>query len=141
MKKLKPSASAVFNKLAEGLKDVGDAKKIDNAPGCFMAVHIDYIWKNEHGRHYAVAHHYIQEGDVMNDPEIVFLANPSGVFPMSFQQDNLGLYQVAITAHDGEPVHYAPELQASLTSFANEWMENIHQQQSLDISGPDAPAP
>jgi hypothetical protein len=141
MKKLNQSASAIFNKLVEGLDQVGDAKKIDNAPGCFMAVHVDYIWKNKHGRHYAIGHHYIQEGDVMNDPEMVFLASVAGIFPMSFQQDNLGLYQVAILAEDNASLRYAPKLQASLTIFTNDWMENIRQQQNLNISAPDAPAP
>ena len=44
----------------------------------------------------SVAHYYTQNGDLMRDPEMVFEVGPDGAFhPVSYQQDNLGIYQEA----------------------------------------------
>ena len=45
---------------------------------------------------------YTQNGDAMRDPEIVFLVSRLDFWvPMTFQQDNLGLYQEAVCISDG----------------------------------------
>lgn len=136
MKHLTQSAAQVFRILVEGLKNPGDARKIDNADGAFMAVHVDFIHANEHGQHFAIAHHYLQQGDVMNDPEMVFLLTTADnqVYPLTFRQDGgLPIDQVAATADDGESIRFNQKLQSDLTSFANMWMKNIKEQQGLNV--------
>ena len=73
MKNLNQKATKVFMLLVDGLKEPGDAKKIDNTNGAFMTVHVELIHQNEHGRHYSIAHYYEQNGDLMRDPDVVFL--------------------------------------------------------------------
>ena len=134
MKQLNQQATKVFNILVEGMKRPGDGKKIDNADGAFMAVHVDFIHANEHGQHFAIAHHYLQHGDVMNDPEMVFLLATADnqVYPLTFRQDGgLPINQVAATADDGESIRSNQKLQDDLVSFANMWMKNIKEQQGL----------
>jgi len=136
MKQLNQQATKVFNILIEGMKRPGDGKKIDNADGAFMAVHVDFIHANEHGKHFAIAHHYLQQGDVMNDPEIVFLlaATDNQVYPLTFRQDGSFLIeQVTAIADDGESIRSNPEQQIDLTRFSNMWMKNINEQQGLNV--------
>jgi Domain of unknown function (DUF6908) len=134
MKSLNQRASKVFSLLTEKLNHLGDAKKIDNADGVFMAVHVDFICENEHGKHFAVAHHYLQNGDVMNDPEMVFLLSrhDNKVYPMTFRQDGYPpIDQTAINANTAEDITFIKNLQRDITAFANTWMQNIKEQQGL----------
>lgn len=138
MTPLNQEAEKIFHYLIEGLKEPGDARKIDNTDGTYMPVSVDFVWWNDHGKIIAVAHNYIQNGDVMADPDMTFLVTEEQeIYPMTFQQDNLALYQQAIEAHDGESLQYDKKLQADLTSFANQWMQNIKDQQDLKLE----PAP
>lgn len=126
-------AQKVMDILTEGL-DGCKSKKIDNAKGSFMAVHVENIGKNYYGPLYSVTHYYEQNGDLMSDPDMVFIKGSLGhYFPISYQQDGLGLYQevIAETDENGRISKYRPKLSKDLASFANMWMRNIKQQQRL----------
>jgi hypothetical protein len=131
MKALNKQSSKVFLHLIEGLKEPGNGKKVNNAEDIFMPVHIDYLWQNEHGRHYALAHYYTQNGDMMSDPEMIFLVTGESIIPMSFRQDGLGIHQIALIAESGEAMRINIRLQGDLARFANQWMQNIKEQQGL----------
>lgn len=81
----------------------------------------------------SVAHYYTQNGDAMRDPEIVFSVSKLGYWvPMTFQQDNIGMYQEAVTIQDGKFfVKY--ELVRDLQEFAKMWDRNIGLQGFLDL--------
>ncbi len=136
MKALNKQAKKVFLHLIEGV-EIGQAKIIDNANGAFMAVHIDGVDENSHGKIYAIAHNYEQNGDLMADPDMTFLVldykDYKEVFPMAYQQDGLGLFQQAARFNDKDELLVKPRQQADITSFANTWMKNIKQQQKLDF--------
>lgn len=55
------------------------------------------------------------------------------MFPLTFQQDGLGLYQEAVELSDAGAPRVRVKLQADLASFANQWMRNIKDQQG-DLS-------
>ncbi|MFZ1934493.1 MAG: hypothetical protein WCB27_25800 [Thermoguttaceae bacterium] len=69
---------------------------------------------------------YVQNGDVMADPDVEFLATPLGVVPLTFQQDP-GIYRRWAWQENGQ-WRYRPHGQADLTAFCNQWMVNIKQQ-------------
>lgn len=127
-KALAPNPTRVLEYLVKDLP-VGGARKFDNAKRTFMAVSIDRLTE----RHYAVAHNYIQEGDVMADPDMTFYRTPEGEFwPCTYQQDNLGLYQLGLEiTEDGTIETENPKAQADQADFANGWMRNIAEQQNL----------
>ena len=53
-------------------------------------------------------------------------------YPLSYQQDGLGIYQDAIEWDDnGDIKGFKAKMQADMTSFANGWMKNIRDQQML----------
>lgn len=134
MKHLNQKATQVFLKLLEGLNDVGDSKKVDNATG-FMAVHVEIIAQADPqavrgGFVISVAHYYESHGDQVCDPDMTFLYYPAGhVSPMTFEQGGM-LYQVAAKFDEGRLL-FNSKVQAEITQFANQWMLNIKEQQGL----------
>ena len=144
MKPLSKQATAIFNKLIEGLTKLGDHRKWDNAQGCFMAACIEIIDETKAGKIVSVAHYYEQNSDLMRDPDVCFLISNGtftseevGVFPLSFRQDNLGIdRQTAAVREDGHIVCY-PKQQRDLTRFCDQWMTNIADQQFINEDNND----
>ena len=127
------SAQKVMEKLIEGISQGGN-KKIDNTGGAFMSVSVERVGSISWGPLFSVTHYYEQNGDLMSDPDMVFLQGASGKFyPISYQQDGLGIYQevIAETDEDGKVLKYRPKLSKELATFANQWMRNIKDQQKL----------
>lgn len=133
-KALAPNPTRVLEYLVKDLA-IGGARKFDNAKGTFMAVSIDRLTE----RHYSVAHNYIQNGDVMADPDMTFYRTPEGQFwPCTYQQDNLGFYQLGLEiTEDGTIETENPKAQADQADFANTWMRNIAYQQQLPVECPE----
>ena len=65
---------------------------------------------------------------LMADPDMTFLVAEDGIYPLTFQQDNLGLNQKAAW-WDHDQLKFRPKLQTDLAKFANQWMVNIGEQQ------------
>ena len=108
----------------------GDSRKIDNAQGTFMAVHVSRIADDV----YTVVHYYEQCGDLMCDPEIAYWRGPDQKFyPISYRQDGLGVYQESVVFEAGVPAKVAPAVQRDQAQFTTLWMTNIVQQQDLDM--------
>ena len=70
--KLSPQATAVMDTLTEDMS-VSDHKKIDNAEGTFMALHVECIGECNLGPIFSLAHYYEQHGDSMRNPEMLFI--------------------------------------------------------------------
>lgn len=129
MKHLSQGATKVFQRLAEGLREPGEHRTIDNAPGAFMPVGIELLYHSPHGTTYSINHHYIQNGDVMWDPMMEFLRTADGrIIPMTFEQSNPPVCHRAAWIEDGE-LRCRPKMQADIAAFANLWMKNILAQQ------------
>ncbi|MES2375377.1 MAG: hypothetical protein V4553_02300 [Bacteroidota bacterium] len=84
---------------------------------------------------YSLCHYYEQEGDLMQDPEICFLVadrqdsdNRTKIFPFSFCQANMAIYQEPISFMDGKIYRYDQKTQAEITAFADQWLSNIKTQ-------------
>ncbi len=130
MKALTAASARVFLKLIEGLA-VGAGRRVDNAPGTFMAVLVDCLSIASAGASYAIAHRYEQNGDLCPDPDVEFFViddpiTPGGkvVYPMAIDQ-TIGYRRYVYLKSHGHPecVHLAG--QANLTAFCNGWLRNI----------------
>ena len=88
----------------------------------------------------AVKHHYIQNGDNMDDPEVVFFVGykdlpakyKGGWVPMTYQQDGLNVYQVVAKTDGDRITHLAKKGQADLARFVNQWARNLEMQGFFD---------
>ena len=134
MKPLAQHAATTFLKLVAGLGP-GEGKRIDNAPGIYMAVSVDCLDRGAAGTVYAVAHRFELNGDLCPDPDVEFLvvgdgAGPRLVFPTAIDQ-TLGYRRYVEFGRDGRPQQYSKAGQAGLALFCDDWMRNIRAQQGL----------
>jgi hypothetical protein len=58
-----------------------------------------------------------------------------GLYPVSYTQHSLGLYQVAIWTEDGKTLH-RPGLVSQLAAFAKSWSANLRNQGFLKAAMP-----
>jgi hypothetical protein len=120
--------------LTRGLNSVGDHRKIDNngEDSGIMAVNVECLGGVKGmGLLYSVAHYYEQNGDLMRDPDMVFIRLPNNrYYPMEYRQDGLGLHQVSVEFEDSM-MQIRPKMQKDHAVFAGMWMQNIKGQQRL----------
>jgi len=87
----------------------------------FMPLSIERIGHNI----YSIAHYYEQNGDLMRDPEMTIKIIPGySVEALTYQQDNLGIYQEVYPA----PGKYYPKLKTELNNFLKIWLCNLKKQ-------------
>jgi hypothetical protein len=140
-RKLGKAATRIFMSLVDGLL-VGNATKLDNAPGAFMAVSVDCLQGDPRsGCLYAVAHRYEVNGDLVPDPDVEFyvVADPlqpgtKAIYPTAIDHGALGYYRYVHFDSDGQPARIAGRGQADLARFCDGWMTNIASQQGLVLS-------
>ena len=126
MQALNKTAEKVFRKLTEGMTKVGDHRTVENNKS-FMAVHVEVVGQTERGLLISIAHYYEQNGDLMRDPDVVFLVDERA-YPISYRLDGLGLNQEAAHIQDGVWM-VCLKMQADICRFCNQWMKNIKSQQ------------
>ena len=100
----------------------------------YMDLNVDCLKHKEHpkggqGGHcfiIVMAHNYTQNGDVMADPdmEIAIYPDMKMAEALTYQQDGLGIYQMAYP----EPGLINPKLKKQLNSFLNQWLDNLKAQ-------------
>jgi hypothetical protein len=125
VKTLSRLAATVLDELTADLQ-VGESRKIDRGLG-FMPVHVECLHRATPGLLYSVAHYYEQNGDLVPDPDVVFLRRADGWSPVSFQ--NSIAYRVAVHFHDDGTIEVDEREQRDLVIFCNQWMRNIREQQ------------
>ncbi|MFZ2961069.1 MAG: hypothetical protein WA705_29675 [Candidatus Ozemobacteraceae bacterium] len=130
MKAINKTAAKTLHKMVSMLTD--GYVKIQNSKA-YMAVSMEYIGKNTMGTLYSVAHYGEQMGDLLADPEMVFILGGDGEFyPISIRQDYIGKNQEALQYDEsGKIKGWYPRMQAELASFANFWFKNIKSQQGI----------
>jgi hypothetical protein len=132
--KLSAQATAVMDTLTAGMT-VSDHKKIDNAEGTFMALHVECIAECNLGPIFSLAHYYEQHGDLMRDLEMLFIqAEDGGYYPAAIWQDPVNSHGVGIQIEDGNAVSIDETEQADMTVFAEVWLKNIRVQQGLGVA-------
>lgn len=89
----------------------------------------------KHEKHvFSLSHYYVQEGDLMSDPDITFIifggSNNYLICPLSFTQSNLGIYQeVAWLNSDRNCLgKFKPQALKDLVDFCHLWLSNIQTQ-------------
>ena len=128
MRPVNQRTKQILLSLIAGLDNPGDSRKLDNAPGAFMALCVECIGP----RFYSLAHYGEQHGDAMRDPDVVFWIGPSGdAFPIAFRNNYAGVDREYVEFENGAPVRIAPKAQADLAAFCGTWLRNVKAQQGL----------
>lgn len=130
MRALNKQAQKIFDQIIEDLRGPRTHKKIDNNNGTFMPLSVEKLYTHDVGTVYSFCHYFKQNGDLCQDPEMLFMKTKLGsVAPMMFQQYP-GIYSESIFSEDGK-WKIKRKLKADHASFANMWMKNIKSQQGL----------
>ena len=135
-KAINKTAQKVMDVLTEGLHAPGDHKTFDlhgyteKWNGGVMAVHVEHIGEISSWPLFSVAHYYRQNGDMMQDPEMLFYHKDGQFCPCMFQQANMGIYEESVYM-EGGALMWSQRMQRDHVSFANVWMKNIKEQQNL----------
>lgn len=87
----------------------------------FMDLSIDVLSKEPDKMVIAMAHNYIQNGDVIPDPDMEIALYPKSKMAEALTyQDSFGYKQVY-----PEPGFVYPKLKSELNQFLNQWLNNI----------------
>jgi hypothetical protein len=113
---------------------LGDAEALRITSAGFMPLSVERIGKDAEGREMiALSHTGEQNGDLMRDPEIVFVLHqwPDGLYaePVSFRNDYAGImHDVYVYGDDGRRTHVRAARKAELKSFCRMWFRNLKEQ-------------
>jgi hypothetical protein len=81
----------------------------------------------------SIAHYHLQNGDLFADPELVVAVIGEDWHPVTYQQDNGGLYHEAVYEEDGQ-VMLRPRLIRELQQFMTMWDSNVKNQGYIDAA-------
>ena len=123
----------MYNKLVKlGIINEDGSLKFDEylklKSGSFMDLNIDHLGHkdDENSIVISLAHNFIQNGDVMADPdmEIKIIPSMKMVEALTFQQDSTGTYQ-QVYLEDGR---FYPAVKKDSNDFLNSWLKNLIEQ-------------
>ena len=95
----------------------------------FMDLSIDILKSDENVIIFSMAHNFIQNGDVMADPdmEIRLFKQADAIEALTFQNSALGIYQEVYCVVDGNKKVRA-KLKMELNRFLRTWLINLKNQ-------------
>lgn len=103
----------------------GEHTKIVNKP--YMDLSVDNLGSDVEKGYpifkISLAHNFIQNGDLMADPDMEIRIYPYAGFieALSYQLDSMGIYQVVYP----EPGKVYPKRKKELNRFLNQWLTNL----------------
>lgn len=106
---------------AKGELQFKEAVKIKR--GGLMDLNLDYLEEDEQGHVIAMAHNYVQHGDVMADPDMQIRIIPEmlSIEALTFQQDNMGTFQEVYP----KPNFVNHKAKKELNTFLEMWLKNL----------------
>lgn len=113
---------------------LGGVHAVRIAVSGYMPLSVEEIGSSGDGyRLVSLCHYGEQNGDLMRDPDIVFLFHnlPDGVAaePVSFRNDYLGIVQEVYRYDEtGRRTHVVPSLKQELKEFARVWFVTLREQ-------------
>jgi len=95
----------------------------------FMDLNVDRLYSEKAGAmRISIAHNYIQNGDVVPDPDMEIRVYPDRKMAEALTFQNALLFQeVYFTSSDGRAMVY-PKLKKQLNAFLKEWLRNLKAQ-------------
>jgi len=104
--------------------EIGGYRKIEN--DSYMPLSMDILDDNQYGRIISIAHNFIQNGDLMADPDMQILVSfkKQTVQAMTFQNDGVGAYQECLFFDDGKLL-VRMNLLKDLNRFLDVWTKNL----------------
>ncbi len=122
-------AKKILLKILSVMEENSTTYRKFNNGGSFMPLSVEIIGQTKMGKEISLAHYYEQNGDLMADPEMIFLEKNGEFYPAYYKQDGLGLEKYSIKYDQEKMIGFNRALQKDHTQFANMWLKNIKEQQ------------
>lgn len=129
MKQIIADILAIKDKSFDDLKREG-SMKIKNKG--YMDLDVDYLGNECGFDKYAISHHYQQNGDSMDDPDMMFYDAGEQFYATSFEQSNPQVSQFSVECK-GKELWKNPKLQKQHQSFSNQWSRNLKEQGFTEV--------
>jgi len=114
--------------------------KLNNSGDVYMPLVVERLFpvnfEKKQFQQISFAHYFEQCGDLMADPEMIFLFDPESperIIPIYFKNDSMGKEEESIAFENGECKGWRKNLQSQHQVFADMWLNNIMQQQNISI--------
>ena len=107
----------------EGKPTFEEYMKIENGPS-YMPLSLDKLYSNKDGQvRISMAHNFIQNGDVMADPDMEIRIYPEQKMAeaLTYQLDSLSVYNVVYPEENLVDV----SMKKRLNAFLNSWLSNL----------------
>ncbi len=131
MKKIILDILKIKGKSFTDLKKHG-AMKVKNKG--YMDLNVDYLGKECGLDKYAVAHNFVQNGDLMKDPDMMFYDFGNEFYAGSFEQDVVPqVSQISISCEKGQLLKNQ-KLQKQHQVFGNQWARNLKEQGFTEVN-------
>ena len=131
MRTINQKAKKVFDALTAGMEQIGDHKKIENDPYMPLSIEVIDTYGPDEGIQISLCHYGKQNGDLMRDPEMIFIKALDGqYYPYYYRNDYVGIEQYSVEfAPDGMGIErYWKSLQRQQATFAGQWAQNLKEQ-------------
>lgn len=130
LKKLNQTSKKILDYFYKKAKENDLYFKVDN-DDTYMAVNINVLHPSM--PIIAVAHNSVQYGDVMADPDVVFIYTPEikNWMPTEYRNDYMGVHNILLYWDENEMP--SPAKYNDVVVFVNTWMKNIIEQQELNF--------
>lgn len=139
MKFLSKQTAEIFNAIIRRMGDQ-DYLKLDSDNG-FMPLIVEKVGVTKVSNlpmlKISLAHYYELNGDLMADPEMLFLyssAEPGMIIPFYYKNDGIAFETVSLSFDENGNVNgIKSKMQADQTAFAEMWLRNIKEQQEIQL--------
>jgi len=137
--------SSIYNKLLKIIPNLIEylkqgkqhGKSVKDTKGGLMDLNYDFLGKDKNGNYLiALAHNFVQNGDVMADPDmqIRIIPDMEAAEALTFQQSSGDVYQEVYSEKDGKQLVNL-KLKKDLNAFLSQWLTNIIKQgHTIDLS-------
>lgn len=110
----------------DGSKNFGDYLKLKSS--AYMDLNIDYLYSEERSYVISIAHNYVQNGDLMADPDMEIQ-----IYPAIKMVEALNITQHAVGVHrsvygydeNGKKISVDPAAKKDINEFLLFWLNNL----------------
>ena len=142
MRALDERAARIMNALVAPLVGGTVHHRWEKPDSAYMAAVIEKLYTlDEDNPVYSLAHYFKLNGDLCQDPDVEFWHTGHLWYPCMYQQAIPPVYQQCIDVSGWPtPPHVTNEgHQESITSFCNQWLRTIAEQQELTLTSEEIP--
>jgi hypothetical protein len=140
MQTINRASTIIFCRLLKKLEERESVRLISEG---YMPLCLEHIMENIEtpfgaAKLYSLCHYFEQNGDLMRDPEMCFLAvdlrkesnefNLISIYPQMYRLDGIGLDQESARIENSKLVSFRNAMQRDHVLFANSWLKNIKDQ-------------